>query len=136
MKIKKIIVALTIIALLFAAVGTCTFLADPGDSSDPVITLSYITDILKPGLSFKVVNLSKGQTLACFAGTEVILRMGKATIIATEKGGLADVTSGTDLKNGESMPSNHLLIVPLSDGRGIKAENDVIVMVKGDYTIK
>ena len=62
--------------------------------------------------------------------------MGSATVIATQKGGLADTTGGYDLANGTAMPSNHLLIVPVNDGRGISANNDVLVMVKGAYNIQ
>lgn len=133
---KKIIITLLIVATVFGTVGAVTMFATPGDGSDPIITLSYIENILKGELSFKVVNLSKGQTLIGEAGTELVLRMGGAKIIATEKGGIADLTAGYDLGNGEEMPSNHYLVIPVADGRGIKANNSVIVMVKGDYTIK
>lgn len=134
--LKKLIVALLVIAMFLTTVGAVTMLADPGDSDDPIITLSYIENVLKGEMSFKVVNLKQGQTLIGEQGCELILRMGGAKIIATEKGGLADVTSGIDLANGESMPSNHHLIIPVNDGRGIKANNAVIVLVKGDYEIK
>ena len=133
---KKIIITLLIVATVFGTVGAVTMFATPGDGSDPIITLSYIENILKGELSFKVVNLSKGQTLIGEAGTELVLRMGGAKIIATEKGGIADLTAGYDLGNGEEMPSNHYLVIPVADGRGIKAKNSVIVMVKGDYSIK
>lgn len=83
-----------------------------------------------------MVNVSAGKQVICEAGTELILRMGKGTIIATAKGGLADTTIGYDLPNGYEMPSNHQLIVPVADGRGFQAETDVIVMVKGGYTVK
>ena len=91
---------------------------------------------LKGELSFDVVNLTQGDTLIGGKGAEVILRMGSAKIIATEKGGLADVTDGVDLPDGTQMPSNHHLIIPVDDGRGLVAENQVIVLVKGDYEIK
>ena len=93
-------------------------------------------DVVKKELSFQVVNMSKGDVLIGEAGTEIILRMGTAEIIATEKGGLADLTSGTDLANGTNMPANHHLVIPVDDGRGIKAKNKVIVMVKGDFTLE
>lgn len=142
------------------AMGICLVLgavlpvvADPGSSSDPLVSKSYIEDTLMPqiktlisdevakrdsktGTSFTVVSLKAGQKLMCDAGCELILRMGNATVIATEKGGLADTTGGYDLANGSAMPSNHLLIVPVSDGRGITALNDVLVMAKGYYEIK
>jgi hypothetical protein len=131
--------------------------ANPGSESDPLVSQSYITDTVMPQLQeyikdevkkqmsgagkhtaerFEVVSLKSGQKLMCENGTELILRMGSATVIATEKGGLADTTSGCDLANGTAMPSNHLLIVPVNDGRGITANNEVLVMVKGAYEIK
>lgn len=135
-KIQKFIVAVLVIAAMIATTGAITLLADPGDKGDPLITLSYIEDVLKGEMSFKAVDMTKGQTLTCEAGTELILRMGKATIISTEKGGLADTTTGEDLKNGMQMPGNHHLVVPVGDGRGIVAENNVIVLVKGDYILE
>lgn len=135
-KIQKFIVAMLVIAGMIATTGAITMLADPGDKNDPLITLSYIENVLKGEMSFKAVDMSEGQTLICEAGTELILRMGKATIISTEKGGLADTTTGEDLKNGMVMPGNHHLVVPVGDGRGIVAENNVIVLVKGDYILE
>ncbi len=85
---------------------------------------------------FIVVSVKSGQKLIGDAGAEMILRMGLATIISTEKGGLADVTGGIDLVYGDEMPANHLLVVPLGDGRGFEAATDVLVMVKGLYEIK
>ncbi len=154
MKTKKFKVATVVLclALCFSAV-----LAEPGGSDDPLISQSYIENVLMPSIkqyvesriaevnsgtgsgtaeAFKVVEVKKDQQLICSAGTELILRMGKATIIATEKGGLADTTAGFDLANNAAMPANHLLIVPVADGRGIKATADVLVMVKGSYTLK
>ena len=133
---KKIIITLLVVAFAFATLGTVTMFASPGDNNDPIITLSYIEDILKGQLTFQVVNLEKGSSLIGEAGTEIVLRMGTAEIIATEKGGLADLTAGIDLPDGTNMPANHNLVIPVSDGRGIKAQSKVIVMVKGDYTIE
>ncbi len=129
--------------------------ANPGSESDPLISQSYIEKTLIPRIEemikksasgvgeasgdterFEVISMTAGQKMLCKDGTELILRMGSANIIATEKGGLADTTGGYDLPNGAVMPSNHLLIVPLGDGRGISANNDVLVMVKGAYEIK
>ena len=112
---------------------------DPQNTNDPIVTKSYIDTNVIPYINqataFSVVNLSAGQMLIGEAGCEIILRMGTASVIATEKGGLCDTTIGGDWPNGSSAPANHLLIVPVSDGRGIKAENAVIVMVKGRYTL-
>lgn len=138
------------IGLLFVNV-----IADPGTNEDPLISKSYIENVLIPRIeklidsrvsggvgntgassSFTVVEARAGQEIICGAGSELILRMGSATVIATAKGGLADTTSGYDLANGTAMPSNHLLVVPVADGRGVKAQTNVIVLVKGSYSIK
>ncbi len=133
-------------------------LAEPGTEGDPLISKAYIDNVLMPKIEnlieskledvsfsegstsdasvFNVVNVKAGKKVICKAGTELILRSGKATVIATEKGGLADTTAGVDIANGNSMPSNHLLVVPVADGRGLDAETDVIVMIKGGYSIK
>ncbi len=122
-------------------------IAVPGAQDDPVVTLSYVENVfwnkiqqyIDERLSithFQVVNVPAGKTVLCKEGCELILRMGSATVIATAKGGLADVSVGEDIKNAESMPSNHQLIVPVGDGRGLKALTDVIVLVKGEYSIE
>ena len=133
---KKLAIAL---AVVMGLTVTYTAMANPGSDSDPVISLSYLKEIFKPEvkeeLSFRVVSVPKGMVLTAHSGTELILRMGTATIISTQSGGLADVTQGVDLQNGSKMPANHQLITPKDDGRGIVADTDCLVMVKGDYEI-
>ena len=155
---KRIIYSTVLVFLLIFAVLTANIVtAEPGGEDDPIISLSYIQETVIPelkayvdakiasisgnsgssgkGSAFEVVEINQGQKLIADAGTELILRMGKGTIIATEKGGIADTTAGYDLPNLTEMPSNHLLIVPLADGRGFVAQTNVIVMVKGGYSI-
>ncbi|MCG0238703.1 MAG: hypothetical protein L6E13_05505 [Firmicutes bacterium] len=85
---------------------------------------------------FQVVNLQPGQTLWADGGTEVILRAGEATIIAGPGGGLSDVTAGVDLAQGAPVPLNHLLVVPRSDGRGVRAKTAAVLMVRGGYVVQ
>lgn len=132
-----------------AIISVCTAvaLANPGGEEDPLISKSYLEDVFMPQVQqyintnssaakFEVVSLKKGEKMICDAGCELILRQGSATIIATEKGGIANVTFGEDLADGTNMPANNHLIVPVGDGRGIKANSDVLVMVKGGFEIK
>lgn len=98
-----------------------------------------IDDIKKNGVtaptSFELITLGANETLILEASTEVIVRSGKSIVITSENssGGISDVTSGKDLINGETITNNHLLIVPKSDGRGIKATITGAVLVKGNY---
>lgn len=154
-----------IIASILCAAAFCmpALAADPGSSDDPLITLSYVNDVLIPQMksyvdasvssvssgssetvvtatgtasAYNVVNVSKGQTVIGGKSCQMIMRMGEGTIVATSKGGVADVTLGSDLADGTAAPSNHLLIVPLDDGRGIEMKTDGILMISGSYSVQ
>lgn len=91
-----------------------------------------------PGSSevFSVVSVKEGQNFYGREGCEFILRQGSGTIIASDLGGLNDVTGGVDLGSGQAVPPNHLLIVPRDDSRGFTATSEVLIMVKGGYLIE
>lgn len=134
---KKILVGLLSVSFIAAAAVSA---ASPGDENDPLISKSYVDSSIIPYINkastFTVISVPEGQMLIGGAGCEIILRMGSATVIATEKGGLCDTTIGGDWVSGSPVPPNHNLIVPMDDGRGIKADTDVILMVKGNYSLK
>ena len=132
--------------------GTIVF-SEPGSEDDPLITLSYFNkeiDKLKSYIDNKlegfdsdgdsnkleVVELEAGQSLIGEAGTEIILRGGKASVIAGELGGLSDITDGKDLFMDAMIPANHLLIVPRDDGRGAYVVENAIFLVRGAYEIR
>lgn len=124
---------------------------EPGTPADPIVSKSYVdtnfaskdyvdTTFAKKSdgggtATLQAVELKTGQTLTAEAGTELIMRSGKAVVI-TSTDGIPDITGGKDLTRGLSAPLNHLLIVPRSDGRGIRALADSWVMVRGAFTIK
>lgn len=135
-------------ALVFVFAAAIVIAASAGTEADPLISKSYIDTVLKPEIyayieqeanqGFTVVNVDAGKTVVGEAGTEMILRMGQATVIGSNRGGLADVTQGVDLADGTAVPSNHMLIVPLDDGRGVRIDKatDAILMIKGGYKIQ
>lgn len=85
---------------------------------------------------YQVVFLEEGKSIYLGESTEIIWRSGKATAIASQNGGLSDMTIGVDLKTGDDIPLNHLIIIPRNDGRGMHVTVSSYVMVKGAYTIK
>lgn len=92
---------------------------------------------MQQSVKFVVVeNLKAGQKLIADESTEIILRAGKVTAIASEKGGLSDVTAAKDIKQSESVQPNHLIIVPRTDGRGVRSEADAVLLVKGTFRIE
>lgn len=86
--------------------------------------------------SFKVVTLSKGQTLTGEVGCEVMLRIGSAVCVTDYSPGLIDTTDGTTLNNGAALQTNHLYMVTIPT-RGVKATADVVkVLARGSYTVQ
>ena len=85
---------------------------------------------------FEVVKVDAGKSVIGAASTEIILRSGTAAAIAGASGGVSDLTEGVDLSTGTAVAKNHLLVVPVDDGRGIQCTSTCYVMIKGDYTLK
>lgn len=152
-----------IVTMVATAIGSLSLIAragyaEPGSEDDPVITLSYVEKRLEQikyyfdqkfeeinttnntggvaAASFEVVFVEKGKFIYFGESTEVILRAGQATAIASENGGLSNVTIGKDLVSGEEIPANHLVIIPRNDGRGANVLVDSYFMIKGAYTIQ
>lgn len=133
--------------------------ATPGTTNDPVVTKSYVDQQIQKALGsggsssepsnpstpsqsgdeIKVVTLKPGKILIANAGAEFIVRSGKAVIYTQDSNGVADLTAGVDLLNGQAAPSNHLLSFP-REGRGIKVKDGVnsnlVVMVRGGFTLQ
>ena len=134
MCIKKRIIGIILLALIVVGIGVFA-----ASDDDLVVSLGYLNDIFRPSvtdeLTFKVVTVPMGARFYGGGGCEFILRGGKATVKASELGGLSDTTSGEDLGAGYFVPANHLVIVPRDDQRGFVAASEVIIMVKGKYSI-
>ncbi len=90
------------------------------------------------GSVYTVVQLAAGQRVIAGESCEIILRSGTAsvTLSAESLGGISDITAGVDLAAGVSVDTNHLLLVPRNDGRGILITSEIaFIMIKGEYTI-
>ena len=154
--LKKKFIIPAVIASVIAASGVIMAVASPGDSNDPIITLSYINDTVIPQLKeyidSKISNSNQGQTVTGNAvynlvnvranhkiigneGTEFVVRTGEGTIVATSNGGVSDLTDGKDLTDGTVVPLNHHLLAPRTDSRGIHMDTDGIILIKGTYTV-
>lgn len=157
---KKILIFTLILAIALTAV----IYAAPGDANDPIVVLSYLNDRIKALINdyklddigslkktvdelaskggssgstatLEVVEIKAGDKLIAGAGTELILRGGKAFVIGSEMGGISNVTAGKDFVSGMEFVSNHLMIVPRGDGRGAYTNDYAIFMVRGTYEI-
>lgn len=150
-KIKMIVCALLAVC---AAAGITAYAAyNYGTKDDPLITKSYLDEVLTPELmaefnaqldahgstseegTFKVVTLNRGKTIKCQVGCEVMLRIGTAYASGSDSPALVDTTSGTTLENGAALEKNHLYMATI-EGNGLTSSADGSkVLVSGEYTV-
>lgn len=173
----------TLLCLILAGTMLAAFVAvaaDVGSQGDPLVTLSYLSEVFMGQMTEKMdeklagrndtmraqlqdtiarkeqeilgrlggnsadsegglavtymqVDLAAGQTLYGSAGCEVMLRSGSAKCVASGTPGLLDTTDGTSINNGSALKQNHLYM--MTADRGVKAGNDVTLLVRGSYTI-
>ena len=85
---------------------------------------------------FEVVQVSARQTVLTGHGTEVVVRAGSVRVVGGEGGGFSDLTAGKSLLCGSSVQLNHLLLSARKDGRGLAAQADSLLLIRGDYEIR
>ena len=163
-RISKLAVAfsllLTVLTLCVAADSAYSSV------DDPLVSLSYVNDILAPEIVdrvmekveaeyvplkdissavagvYKPVSLRKGQALMADSCCEILLLDGSVTVIVTSAAnvasgaGIHDLTAGSVITDGQSLPSNHYMVIPKADGRGITVSSDTAnILVRGEYHI-
>ena len=149
---KSKIVVCALLALVVIGASAYAF-SSYGSKDDPLITKSYLDDVLAPQLleefearldasdsaangSFSVVTLSYGQELTADVGCEIMLRIGSATVSATDTPGLVDTTDGTTLENGLSLTQNHLYMATIAGHSVVAASDTVKLLVSGTYSLQ
>ena len=143
MKKKTLITIALVAALAMVAAVTVYAVANYGSREDPLVTSSYLQDVVQPrmedayrstlngaigemeeqfadqvaaaGGTYVLVTLENGQTLTGRAGTEVLMRSGAAAV-------------------GAKLTENHLYLLQ-ADGAGVHASADTTVMVRGSYSV-
>lgn len=85
--------------------------------------------------TYVAVTLSHGETLYGSTGTEVLLRAGTARVVAegTSNPGVVDATGGGSVKNGAALTADHLYL--MTAPRGLKADGEVTLLVRGEYAL-
>lgn len=85
---------------------------------------------------FRVVTLSRGQTLRCAVGTELMLRVGTATAAGPDAPRLVDETTGEDISAaGTELVKNHMYLVTIVDNGLSATAATTKVLVRGTYTV-
>ncbi|MDR1136102.1 MAG: hypothetical protein LBL49_08005 [Clostridiales Family XIII bacterium] len=133
---RMIIMAGAILAGIVLSAAVYAASLEPGSEEDPLVTKSYLDQKLSAAAVFVPLEVKEGQTLIGDEGAEIILRSGEASAIGNEENGISDLTAGKDLMSGDILETNHLLLIPRSDGRGITAITDIWLMIKGGYSLQ
>ena len=98
-----------------------------------------IDETMELKVPFQSVKLVPGQQLFAKAGTEFVVRSGKATVVSGDKMGLSNLTEGKEVLPTKIIPLNHLLMSS-KETRGIANDalnkSTVIVFVRGGYELK
>ncbi|KXG74451.1 hypothetical protein [Thermotalea metallivorans] len=156
-KIYVIVLGASILLTVSTQITKAGYL-NPGSPEDPIVTQSYVEkrneqlkyyidqkigevnnalNAVQAQQQFQIIEVQKGQKVIGKASTEMIIRSGEAKAIASPSGGLSDLIAGIDLKTGEIVPLNHLILIPRDDGRGIEVTvNKTFILIKGGYEIK
>ncbi len=146
--LKTIIAALVVLLVAGVAVYAAT---NYGSQDDPLITKSYLDEVVKPQLEselqtrldraaaeilhstpgeFASVELKSGQTLRCAAGSQILPVSGSVRAA----GAFADTTAGSGVAAGETLSANHLYMAT-EDG-GVSAAGAATVLVSGTYAVE
>lgn len=164
MKHRKKIRTLLCAALAAVMLAAFAAMADggAGSESDPLVTLSYLTNTFTTqvmeevdgllarrnealrkelggqqssggsGEAYTAVALAPGQTLRGEAGCEVLLRSGSAR--CGDTGPLTDTTSGGELDGGAALAANHLYLFP--ESRSLRSSGGAALLVRGRFTVE
>ena len=89
--------------------------------------------------SYTLVELAMGQTLSADSICEFIVRPGSRVVAVSPfpAQGIADITNGVEVLNGEPISINAYCLIPRGgDGRGLTVIGErAYIMIRGDYTI-
>ena len=154
MKNNKWAVRLACLLLVAGTIaGVAIAAGEQGTQTDPLVTLSYLNEVVKPeilakveeqvkaradelegkikageGAVFTTVEAAAGKTLVLSAGCQVILRSGTASA-----NGLVDLTDGNHA--GGVVSANHLYMA-VGEGQMILVSTDAVFLVLGGCTVQ
>ncbi len=139
--------------VLATIVGAAMAAGTQGSQNDPLVTLSYLNEKAVPEImkqvderidqrveelekkiqegnqgAFVTAEVGAGKTVTLSAGSQLLLRSGKAS--CTD--GLVDLTTGETL--GGELALNHLYIAT-KDGQKVSVSEKATVMVLGSYKV-
>ena len=156
MKKKRILIPVIALAVLLV-LGAAVFAAgNYGSAEDPLIAKSYLDSVLRPELEnslktelndavsdmrsgsgeFSLLVLSKGQSVRCEIGCEILPRLGSAVANGASSPVLVDTTAGGTVANGTALKANHLYLVSIADNGFQATADNTYVLISGGYVVE
>lgn len=134
--------------------GVALAVSQQGSQNDPLVTLSYLNDVVVPDLMaqaeahieagtnylveevraggkavFSAAEIEAGSKVVLTSGTQIILRTGAA--VNTD--GIIDLTTGGSMWN--DLETNHLYISTM-DGQTISVSENAVFLIQGKYEVQ
>lgn len=143
MKRIAILGMILFVLLVYGSFVWATGSGDPGSTSDPLVTKSFVEKYVNDKLGevevdasqWLVEKIESGSVVTGLIGTELVLRSGKAVCIDPTTNGILNITNGGNVFDGQPVPHNNMLVFPRSDGRGLKAQTDLYIMYRGKIDV-
>lgn len=154
MKHLRTIAGICLGAVLFGGMAVYA-VTNYGSQDDPLITLSYLNDVLKPELeqkylagteealsqlesqveavesgAYKAVTLTKDQVMTCQPGCTFLVRSGSAYVSE----GMLNLTAGESSAKNDWLKA-HNLYMAVGDSDTVTASGETLLLVRGEYTI-
>ncbi|MDR1692937.1 MAG: hypothetical protein LBR72_06220 [Oscillospiraceae bacterium] len=85
------------------------------------------------------VEIEPGKSVAIPQGTNIMLRLGTGTVVASNSPGLIDMSDpGNPINDGQALLQDHLYTCTMEAGRDVKntGTNTVTVFIWGPFTLK
>ena len=121
---NTIMIALTV---LIAAILYNPILGGPGESDDPLVSLSYLQTVTR----FGEIEMRKNQEFPIESGSTFILVDGNAELRGVGDYNLLDLTSGKSQKRAKNVSESHLYVVTGGSDVMLTARGDVTILVNG-----
>ena len=112
MKKWQIIVLVLAVAALAAGIGAYAA-TSAGTQSDPLISMSYLNDVLEPSIRSSYTSRIAAEARELEESLENSLSdaAGAFEAVSLAEGELADLTTGESLAAGSALTANHLYLV-------------------------
>lgn len=116
-----------VIVIILAVIFVMPLFAGPGETDDPLVSLSYLQSVSRLG----EIQLRQNEEFPLESGMVFILVDGKAELRGVGNYVVIDLTIGKSYKRGDKITENHLFVVTGGSDVNLVARNDVKVLING-----